>query len=599
MENKNDEDSATPCNEGSRGNEGYGEACTLDGSIDRLGRPARRDKTGRWPSGLVLLVNQGLLSIAFVGVEVNLVLFSTRVLKQSNAEAANNFSRWMGTTNLFSLLGAFLSDAYLGRYLTCVIFQVFSIIGLVMLWLTTTFMLLKPHGCGKIGFSCDPHSPLEMAMFYISIYMVALGYGASEPSSATFGSSQFDEEDPGEKTAKNSFYSYFYVATNIGSLFAETVLAYIQNLGQWTSAFMVATSCSAVAYVMLLSGSVRYRHFKTGGNPLARFCQVLVAAWKKSKVEIPLEDDKLFEVNERNGSGQGGRRILHTKGFRFFDHAAIIANKDQIMGSNRNNEHNPWNLCTVTQVEEVKCIMRLLPIWLCTIFFSVIIVQMASLFVEQGAAMKTTINNFHIPPASMTVFDIISVSFFIIFFNKLIAPVYRKITKMTPEGPSEITKMGIGLVIAFIGMITAGLVEQKRLKHAQKGGPELSSLSILWQVPQYVLIGVSEALVYVGQLDFFGSQTPDGMKSIGIGLCMFSNFLGSYLCSFIVSIVMEVTTKGGRPGWIPANLNDGHLDRFFFLMAGMTIFEFIGFFWCARHFKFISLESKSVAEQGA
>ncbi|KAJ0971040.1 hypothetical protein J5N97_018999 [Dioscorea zingiberensis] len=439
-----------------------------------------------------------------------------------------------------------------------------------------------------------------MAMFYLSIYMLALGNGACEPSLATFGSNQFDEECPGEKPGKNSFYSYFYVATNLGSLFAETVLAYIQNLGQWTLAFWVSVSCSVVAYVLFLSGSVRYRYFKPCGNPLARFCQVVVAAWKKSEVEIPGEDDKLFEVHERNGSGSdraGGRRILHTKAFRFFDHAAIITSKDEIMGSNRSSDYNPWNLCTVTQVEEVKCIMRLLPIWFCTIFFSVIIVQMASLFVEQGAAMKTTINSFHIPPASMTLFDIISVSLFIVFYDKLIAPAYAKLMKTVPEGPSEITKMGIGLVIAFMGMITAGLVEQQRLKYAQKGGTELSSLSILWQVPQYILIGVSEAFVYVGQLDFFGSQTPDGMKSTGIGLCMFSNFLGSYLCSFIVSIVMEVTTKGGRPGWIPANLNDGHLDRFFFLMAGLTVFELLGYIWCARYYKFKSLESKGVASE--
>ncbi|MFS7938203.1 putative proton-dependent oligopeptide transporter family [Helianthus anomalus] len=68
--------------------------------------------------------------------------------------------------------------------------------------------------------------------------------------------------------------------------------------------------------------------------------------------------------------------------------------------------NNPWRLCTVTQVEEVKCILRLLLIWLCTILYSVIFTQMASLFVEQAAAMKTNISTFHIPPASMSTFDI-------------------------------------------------------------------------------------------------------------------------------------------------------------------------------------------------
>lgn len=75
-----------------------------------------------------MTVNQGLVALAFSGVEANLVLFSKLVLKQSNVEAANTFSIWMGTTYFFSLLGALLSDSYLGRYLTCIIFQIVFII---------------------------------------------------------------------------------------------------------------------------------------------------------------------------------------------------------------------------------------------------------------------------------------------------------------------------------------------------------------------------------------------------------------------------------------------------------------------------------------
>ncbi|XP_039029919.1 protein NRT1/ PTR FAMILY 7.2-like [Hibiscus syriacus] len=65
---------------------------------------------------MFILVNQGLVTLAFAAVEVNLVLFSKSVLRQTNAEATNTFSRWMGTVYLFSLMGAFLSDSYLGRY---------------------------------------------------------------------------------------------------------------------------------------------------------------------------------------------------------------------------------------------------------------------------------------------------------------------------------------------------------------------------------------------------------------------------------------------------------------------------------------------------
>ena len=68
-------------------------------------------------------VNQGLATLAFFGVGVNLVLFLTRVLQQNNADAANNVSKWTGTVYIFSLVGAFLSDSYWGRYKTCAVFQ--------------------------------------------------------------------------------------------------------------------------------------------------------------------------------------------------------------------------------------------------------------------------------------------------------------------------------------------------------------------------------------------------------------------------------------------------------------------------------------------
>ena len=69
-----------------------------------------------------------MATLAFFGVGVNLVLFLTRVLGQDNAEAANNVSKWTGTVYLFSLLGAFLSDSYWGRYKTCAIFQAIFVI---------------------------------------------------------------------------------------------------------------------------------------------------------------------------------------------------------------------------------------------------------------------------------------------------------------------------------------------------------------------------------------------------------------------------------------------------------------------------------------
>ncbi|KAB2017538.1 hypothetical protein ES319_D08G169300v1 [Gossypium barbadense] len=508
-----------------------GNLCTKDGSLDRYGD---------------VPLNQGLVTLAFAAVEVNLVLFSKSVLRQSNAEAVNTFSRWMGTMYLFSLMGAFLSHSYLGRYLTCVSFQVLYLIGLIALSLVTQLSLLKPQGCGKLGQLCEPHSSAETVVFYVAIYMITLGNGAPEPAFAAFGTDQFDEEDNTEKQSKNSFYSYFYVALNMGSLVVETVLVYIQNLGNWILGFWICAACAALAFCLLL--------------------------W-------------IYEVERKQGKNNGVRRILHTNGFKYLDRASIITLVDMVKPA------NPWHLCTITQVE-VKSILKLLPIWFCTVLSSVVFIQMLSLFAEQGAAMNTTtISNFHIPPASMFAFDIISTSTFILLYDKLIVPLYIKVTKREPKPPSELQRIGIGIAMAMASMIIAAIVEQQRLKHA--GSKNTRGLSIFWQIPQYVLVGVSEAFVYVAQMEFFATQTPDGLKSLGIGLSMSSSAMVSYICSIILTTVMAITSTNGEAGWVPPDLNDGHLDRYFFLLAALTAINLVLFVICAKRYSPTSFENRA------
>ncbi|XWS62110.1 hypothetical protein CRYUN_Cryun07bG0183200 [Craigia yunnanensis] len=433
-------------------------------------------------------VNQGLATLAFFGVGVNLVLFLTRVLGQNNADAANNVSKWIGTVYIFSLVGAFLSDSYWGRYKTCVL----------------SFKSSLPRGCGNQQMPCGSHSGLEITLYYLSIYLVALGYGGYQPNVATFGADQFDEEDAKEGHSKDE--------------------------GMWALGFWVSAGSAFAALVLFLAGTTRYRHFKPSGNPLSRFSQVLVAATKKCRIDMPRDADELYDVDGNNLSMNGNRKILHSDEFKFLDRAAYISTRD--FDDKKKGIYSPWRLCPVTQVEEVKCILRLLPVWLCTIIYSVVFTQMASLFVEQGASMKTTISNFRIPPASMSSFDILSVALFIFLYRRVLDPL-------------------------------VGFVECYRLKYAKKDCRHCecsSSLSIFWQVPQYALIGASEVFLYVGQLEFFNAQTPDGLKSFGSALFMTSMSLGNYVSSLLVTMVMKISTEDHKPGWIPGNLNKGHLD---------------------------------------
>lgn len=188
--------------------------------------------------------------------------------------------------------------------------------GLVSLSLSSYLFLIRPNGCGDEHTPCGSHSKTEISLFYLSIYLTALGNGGYQPNIATFGADQFDEEDQKEGHYKVAFFSYFYLALNLGSLFSNTILGFFEDEGMWALGFWVSAGSAIAALLLFLAGTPRYRHFKPSGNPLTRVCQVVVSAAKKWRVRVPSGGEGLFEDNEKQNPNNGCRKILHTNGFK-------------------------------------------------------------------------------------------------------------------------------------------------------------------------------------------------------------------------------------------------------------------------------------------
>ena len=137
---------------------------------------------------------------------------------------------------------------------------------------------------------------------------------------------------------------------------------------------------------------------------------------------------------------------------RCLDKAAVETESDTKIGS-----PSPWRLCTVTQVQELKSIIRLLPVWALLIIFSTVYSQMSTMFVLQGNTMDQHIGpNFKIPSASLSLFDTLSVIFWAPVYDLMIVPYARKFTGHE-RGFTQLQRMGIGLVISIFSMIVAGI----------------------------------------------------------------------------------------------------------------------------------------------
>uniref|UniRef100_A0A7N0U3P1 Peptide transporter 1 n=1 Tax=Kalanchoe fedtschenkoi TaxID=63787 RepID=A0A7N0U3P1_KALFE len=516
-------------------------------------------------------------------MSTNLVIYFKERLGQHNATASKNVSNWSGTCYITPLIGAFLADAYFGRYWTIAIFSIIYVMGMTLLTLSASVPGISPTCHGKDD--CNA-TTWQSVICFAALYLIALGTGGIKPCVSSYGADQFDDSDEKEKKHKSSFFNWFYFSINVGALLAASVLVWIQDNVGWGWGFGIPAVTMAIAVASFFSGTRIYRNQKPGGSPLTRICQVVVASFRKVHVQLPADKTELYERPDTESAIKGSRKLEHTEDLSFFDKAAVEMQSDKGKDS-----PDPWRLCTVTQVEELKAMVRLLPVWATGIVFATVYGQMGTLFVLQGQTMNPHMGkSFEIPAASLSIFDTISVIFWVPVYDRFIVPLTRKITGHK-NGLTQLQRMGVGLVISIFAMVAAGILELIRLDIVRKNNyfdRAQIPLSIFWQVPQYFLIGCAEVFTFIGQLEFFYEQAPDAMRSTSSALSLTTVALGSYLSSLLVTIVTSVSTKGGKVGWIPDNLNYGHLDYFFWLLVILSVLNLGAFLLVAKWYTYKS-----------
>ncbi|XP_047976627.1 protein NRT1/ PTR FAMILY 6.3-like [Salvia hispanica] len=569
---------------------------TLPDAWDYKGRPSLRSSSGGWTSAAMILGVEAFERLTTLGIAVNLVTYLTGTMHLGNAAAANNVTNFLGTSFMLCLLGGFVADTFLGRYLTIGIFATVQATGVTLLTISTTIPSLRPPKCNPSSEACIPATGKQFAVLYLALYLTALGTGGLKSSVSGFGSDQFDESDGKERKQMIKFFNWFFFFINTGSLGAVTVLVYIQdNVGrEW--GYGICACAIVLGLVVFLAGTRRYRFKKLVGSPLTQIATVFVAAWRKRLLDLPSDPSLLFNVDDipattaaQIQSKKKSKQMLpHSKEFRFLDKAAIKDTESTAKGK--------WYISTLTDVEEVKMVIRMLPTWATTIMFWTVYAQMTTFSVSQATTLDRHIGSFEIPAASLTVFFVASILITVPIYDRIITPICRKLLK-NPHGLTPLQRIAVGLVLSIIAMVAAALTEVKRLHVARSHGLTHDSeatlpLTVFILVPQFLLVGAGEAFTYIGQLDFFLRECPKGMKTMSTGLFLSTLSLGFFLSSTLVTIIHKVTLN--KP-WLADNLNEGRLYDFYWLLTILSVFNLAIFLFCAKRYVY---KEKRMAELG-
>ncbi|GMN51800.1 hypothetical protein TIFTF001_020950 [Ficus carica] len=446
-------------------------------------------------------------------------------------------------------------------------------LGLGLLTLSAILPSLSGSDCQTNDIMSCSQPLFQVILFFLALYLVAFAQGAYRPCILAFGADQFDGEDPEECKAKISFFNWLRFGVYMGSLVAISTISYIQDNLNWALGFGIPCIAMVVALVIFLLGTTTYRfsipHNEKG--PIARIIKVFVAAfrnWRRTPSTIATE----VEIPHRQKSEQ----------YKFLDKALIASY----------NLNEDGRVCSVAEVEEAKAVVRLVPILMTCLIYGIFYAQPGTFFIKQGATIERTIvSGFKIPAASLQGFISIAILTFIPIYDRVFVPLARAFTRK-PSGITTLQRIGAGLFMSVFTMIMAALVEIKRLKTAEEYNlvdkPSVTiPMSVWWLVPQYILFGITDVLTMVGLQEFFYAQVPTEIRSIGLSLFLNIFGIGSFLSSFLISVIENTTGGSGQDSWFSNNLNRAHLDYFYWLLAGLSAIGFAAYFHFARFYIYI------------
>lgn len=259
----------------------------------------------------------------------------------------------------------------------------------------------------------------------------------------------------------------------------------------------------------------------------------------------------------------------------------------KIQDGRPHTKESPWRLCSVTQVNQVKILISVVPIFACTIVFNTILAQLQTFSVQQGSAMDTKLTkSFHIPPASLQAIPYIMLIFVVPLYDTFFVPFARKITGHE-SGISPLQRIGFGLFFATFSMVAAAIMEKKR-RDSDK------TLSIFWITPQFLIFGFSEMFTAVGLIEFFYKQSLKGMQAFLTAMTYCSYSFGFFLSSLLVSMVNKITSSSSNGGWLHENdLNKDRLDLFYWLLAVLSFLNFLNYIFWSRWYSSNSTSSST------
>ncbi|EPS63172.1 hypothetical protein M569_11615 [Genlisea aurea] len=441
---------------------------------------------------------------------------------------------------------------------------------MVALCLTAAVTSLHPPHCSAADESCVGATPLQMAVLLFSFGLMIVGAGGVRPCNFAFGADQFNPKTDSGKAGVDSFFNWYYFTVSLAQIISVTLVVYVQSSISWSIGFGIPAVFMLLASVLFFAGSDMYVKVKPEGSPFTSLLKVAVVAVKNRRLKPPYP-----ELCNYTPMASMNSTLSRTDQYRFLDKAAVVTKEEEV-----NFDGSPaktWRLCSVQQVEEAKCVLRILPILLTVIVYTIGVNPQYMVFQALQSDRRLPFTDFQIPAATFSIFAMLSLTLWIPIYDRVIMPQMRRIRR--GQGLNALHRIGFGILITVIESLVAGAVEGHRKASA-------TPMSAMWFVPQLLLGGVAEAFYAIGLIEFFYKEFPENMRSLAGASYFVGNALGNYSYSLLITVVHRLTKNSSGGEWLPEDLNKGRLDYFYYFLAGLCSMNFLYFYLCEKSYRY-------------
>ena len=476
-----------------------------------------------------LLIVQMLERVAFVVITYNIAVYieayMSLQLQESSPSLVTVANLALATMRVLAPFYGLLSDAKVGQFK-------------LLISCFTTYCLGASLICGSAFALENPErkrETLPKALYYPGLAIVLFSAAGIRATLIPFMLEQLSGDEHQRNRHLTPFVSWSYFAINVGGEIAVLLGGYLQTPPhsklEYRSSFhglrwryLLALCSLCLAILILIISSNKFRRNRPSNFYKPSIKSIFQAAF----------------------CGQSERQHYNVETLRFYEHEA----SDEAQKTEQKRK------------EDIRRLADILPLSLAMILYFTIQSQAEDTFIIQGEHLDYgELKHLRglIPPADLTfAFEPLAIIVAVPVMLLCVKPLYER----TVGTPLYVTsRIRWGMILAFLSCALATFIESYRDSHYKGGWPRLghytvntknvtvcfSNIPIYSQVPQYVLMGISEVLAEVSFMEFVLSSTPHQFRSTMFGMVYFLTGLGRYV-GILLKIVIE---HGAHKGFYP------------------------------------------------